>query len=158
VGTSEKMPILTGKIVALDVGDARVGVAASDPTGLLASPVTILKRDAHTIEKVVDLVRELSAGAVLVGLPLNMDGSVGFQAKKVQKFARQIEQAVAPLPVIMEDERESTADARELRLARGTRQKKRRERVDSEAAAIFLQAYLDRTREQRLRGEGGNNG
>lgn len=137
----------SGKIIALDVGDARVGVAASDPTGLLASPVTIIKRGPEAVDQIVKIIRESDAAAVVVGLPLNMDGSVGFQAKKVQRFAAQIEVTIAPIPVIMEDERESTVDARELRLARGTRQKKRRGRVDAEAAAVFLQAYLDRARD-----------
>lgn len=142
-----------GKIIALDVGDVRVGIAASDPTGFLASPVTIIKRGPEAVDQIVKIIRESEAVAVVVGLPLNMDGSVGFQAKKVQRFAAQIEAVIAPIPVIMEDERESTVDARELRLARGTRQKKRRGKVDAEAAAVFLQAYLDRVRESVSRSE-----
>lgn len=147
------MTKLTGKILALDVGDARVGVAASDPTGLLASPVTILQRGPEVIPQIARLAVETGAVAVMAGLPYNMDGTLGFQAKKVQHFMKQVEQAVAPLPVIFEDERESTVGARELRLARGTKKKKRRERVDAEAAAVFLQAYLDRARDQRIKGE-----
>lgn len=139
-----------GKIIALDVGDARVGVAESDPTGFLASPMTILKRGSDTVDQVVEIIKRTQARAVLVGLPLNMDGSIGFQAKKVQRFAALVKAAVDPLPVILEDERESTVDARELRLLRGTKQKKRRGRVDAEAAAIFLQAYLDRERERHF--------
>lgn len=137
---------VSGKILALDVGEARVGVAVSDPSGFLASPLVILKRDKTTIEKVVELVRTLEIRTVMVGLPLNMDGTTGFQAKKVQRFAGLIGEAVAPVPIIMEDERESTEMARELRLTRGIGQKKRRERIDAEAAAIFLQNYLDRKR------------
>lgn len=142
------MTTLPGKIIALDVGDARIGVAASDPGGSIASPVTIIRRDLASVTRITDLIRDSGAVAVLVGLPLNMDGTIGFQAKKVQNFAKQIEQAIAPIPVLMEDERESTIAARELRLARGTKQKKRRTRVDAEAAAIFLQTYLDRARSQ----------
>lgn len=141
--------------MALDVGDARVGVAVSDPSGFLASPSHIIKRDAGTVQKVADLVRETEAVAVVVGLPLNMDGSVGFQAKKVQRFAQQVKAAVAPVPVILEDERESTEMAREMRLARGTPKKKRQQRVDAEAAAIFLQAFLDRQRELKSTNGGG---
>lgn len=141
---------ISGKILALDVGDARVGVAVSDPTGFLASPVEIIKRDSATITRVIELVRLHEAAAVMVGLPLNMDGTTGFQAKKVQRFAEKIAEAVAPAPVILEDERESTVTAREMRLERGTKRKKRQGRIDAEAAAIFLQAYLDRNRADQL--------
>lgn len=140
------MSQVSGKILALDVGDARVGVAVSDPSGFLASPLQILKRDANTINRVLDMVRSMEISTVIVGLPLNTNGSSGFQAKKVERFAKKIGEAITPVPVVMEDERESTLMARELRLARGTGQKKRRERIDAEAAAIFLQTYLDRMR------------
>lgn len=137
---------VSGKILALDVGEARVGVAVSDPSGFLASPLLILKRDKTTIDRVADLTRTLDIRAVLVGLPLNMDGTSGFQARKVERFAGRIGEAVAPIPIIMEDESESTMMARALRIERGIGQKKRRGRIDAEAAAIFLQAYLDRAR------------
>ncbi len=137
---------VSGKILALDVGEARVGVAVSDGSGFLASPLLILKRDKTTIDRVVDLARTLDVCAVLVGLPLNMDGTSGFQARKVERFAGRIGEAVAPIPIIMEDESESTMMARALRIERGIGQKKRRARIDAEAAAIFLQVYLDRQR------------
>jgi len=142
------MSPFSGKILALDVGDARVGVAVSDPSGFLASPLDILKRDSATIERIIEKVDTLNIAAVLVGLPLNMDGSHGFQAKKVQRFADRVREAVHPIPVYLEDERESTEAAREMRLARGTKKKKRMGRIDSEAAAIFLQTYLDRIRQE----------
>lgn len=136
--------------MALDVGDVRIGVAASDAGGFIASPVTIIKRGQTALGQIQHLVSESAAVAVIIGLPLNMDGSVGFQAKKVQNFAKQIEEAIAPVPVLMEDERQSTMDARELRLARGTKKKKRQMHIDAEAAAIFLQAWLDRARSEKV--------
>ncbi len=144
------MALPQGKILALDVGDVRIGVAASDAGGFIASPVTIIKRGQTALGQIQELVRQSAAVAVVIGLPLNMDGSVGFQAKKVQNFAKQIEEAIAPVPVVMEDERHSTMDARELRLARGTKKKKRQMHIDAEAAAIFLQAWLDRVRSEKI--------
>ena len=129
-------------ILALDVGDVRVGVAMS--AGVLAAPLEIIKRDAHTIDNIKRLVDLHGIELILVGLPYNMDGTIGFQGKKTQRFADKLTVAVAPVPVEMEDERESTEQARELRLARGKGQKARKSRIDAEAAAIFLQAYLDR--------------
>ncbi len=147
------------KTLALDVGDARVGVAISDPTGFLASPLTILKRSADTVDEIAALVRKHEVTTVLVGLPLNMDGTKGFQAKKVERFAEKIKEALdttlpgnaASISIIFEDERVSTQDAREMRLQRGVKKMKRRERVDAEAAAIFLQEYLDRKRAERIK-------
>jgi putative holliday junction resolvase len=147
------------KTLALDVGDARVGVALSDATGFLASPLTIIKRGAGTVAEIAALVQKHEITTLLVGLPLNMDGTKGFQAKKVERFAEKIKEAMAEtlpaqaahLSIIFEDERVSTQDARELRLQRGVKKMKRRERVDAEAAAIFLQEYLDRQRSERLK-------
>src|SRR5688572_20816694 len=101
------------KTLALDVGDARVGVALSDPTGFLASPLTILKRSATTVDEIAALVQKHEVATVLVGLPLNMDGTKGFQAKKVERFAEKIKEALtaavpgqaATISIIFEDER-----------------------------------------------------
>ena len=136
---------IKGKILALDVGDARIGLAVSDPTGFLASPLGIIKRDPDSVSKILKELELHSIEALLVGLPLNMDGSEGFQAKKTLRFAEKLQEALPEgFPLIMEDERQSTETAREMRLERGTRKKKRQGRIDAEAAAIFLQAYLDR--------------
>jgi putative Holliday junction resolvase len=139
-----------GKVLAVDVGDVRVGLAVSDPSGFLASPLSILKRSPAIYDEIVAIAGREGVCAILIGLPLNMDGSVGFQAKKVQRFGAQLADKVAPVPVLYEDERESTEAARELRLQRGTKQKGRRARIDSEAAAIFLQAWLDRRPRRQL--------
>lgn len=130
--------------LAVDVGDVRVGIALGDPTGLLASPLTILKRGPGCADEIAGLVKQHRVGRVLVGLPLNTDGTRGFQARKVERFAEVLSEMIAPVPVLFEDEGFSTQDARQLRIDRGVRKKKRRERVDAEAAALFLQAWLDR--------------
>lgn len=136
---------LAGKILALDVGDARIGLAVSDPTGFLASPLDIIKRDTQSVDRILSVIALHSIEMLLVGLPLNMDGSEGFQAKKTIRFAEKIREVLPEnFPILMEDERQSTETAREMRLERGTRKKKRQGRIDAEAAAIFLQAYLDR--------------
>lgn len=136
---------MAGKILALDVGDARIGLAVSDPTGFLASPLDIIKRDTQSVDRILSVIALHSIEMLLVGLPLNMDGSEGFQAKKTIRFAEKIREVLPEnFPILMEDERQSTETAREMRLERGTRKKKRQGRIDAEAAAIFLQAYLDR--------------
>ena len=130
--------------IALDVGDARIGIAVADPTGLIATPLTALERStqAADVEGVLQLARDRNAGRIVVGLPLSLDGTRGPQAQKVLRFTEAL-RAATILPVQTWDERYSTAEAERLLRAAGEEPSRDRARLDSAAAAVILQAYLD---------------
>jgi putative holliday junction resolvase len=132
------------RILALDVGDRRIGVAVSDPTGLLARPLSIISRKdaASDVRAVCRLVSEQKAGKLIIGLPLSLDGHIGPQAEKIQEFAAKL-RTLLDVPLEMRDERFSTAAVKEQRLDSGVKKKKRRAPDDAEAAAVILQGYLN---------------
>lgn len=132
-----------GRLLALDVGDRRVGVAVSEESGLLARPLTVFERGARTAdwERIQHLAREQRAVGLIVGYPLNDDGSVGPQAQQTARYTRRLAQAV-DLPVMLWDERLSTFEAQERMHAIGKRGR-RAPGVDAVAAAVILQSYLD---------------
>ena len=127
--------------LGLDIGDKRIGVALSDPQGILASPLTIIncQNEAADIETIIDIVNQHQVGRVIVGLPRSMNGSLGKQAEKVMAFVRSLGKQTI-IPIEFRDERLSTVSAR--RLMRETKKKKVRH-DDAIAAALILQAYLD---------------
>ncbi|MDR3616342.1 MAG: Holliday junction resolvase RuvX [Candidatus Obscuribacterales bacterium] len=133
------------RYIGLDIGDKRIGVAISDPLGYTAAGLETITR--INTDKDVRLVQEIAArhGAVLLvlGLPLNMDGTSGPQAEKVKSFGRKLARATE-LPVIYEDERLSTISAIRTLTLQGVKTGKNRELVDRQAAAIILQRFLDR--------------
>jgi len=134
--------------LGLDIGDKRIGVALSDPGGILASPHTIIHRHNETadIEAIVDLVVQHEVKQVIVGLPLSMNGSASTQTKKVEEFTQVLAERVA-VPISFRDERLTTVAAR--RLVRAGRAKgNEKYRHDAVAAALILQAYLDETLNQ----------
>ena len=144
------------RVLALDVGARRVGVAMSDATGTLATPLTTLRvRGAHrAIEQIVALVREHDVVTVVVGWPLNMNGDVGPQAESVRVFGEALEEALGR-PVAYFDERLTSVVAEQILRDLGLRPEKRRERIDEVAASIILQDYLDHHRSlQRIEEEG----
>lgn len=134
------------RVMGLDVGDRRIGVALSDPTGLIASPLTTIIRVAEKAdhEAVRALAVEHQAGLIVVGLPLTLAGEIGRQAERVTKFAEGLSRVV-DVPVVYWDERHSTSDAERIVRSRGRRRAKqgRGERLDHVAAAVILQFYLD---------------
>ena len=139
------------RIMALDVGDSRIGVALSDPLEMLASPLTIIKRlnEASDLQSVVNLVNEHKAGRLIVGLPLSLSGETGIQAQKVKDFTDKLGAALS-IPIEMVDERFSTVTAREY--MRETVRKKdrfRKKHDDAVAAAVILHAYLDEASARR---------
>ncbi len=136
------------RILCLDVGDARIGVAVSDPTGTIASPVEVIQRvgwgpDTRRIKALCD---RFETDQVLSGLPLNMDGSEGFQAEKVRQFCRQVEKQ--GLTVFFQDERLSTVAAEDALLEGGMDRAGRKRTVDKVAAAVILQEWLDAHRSE----------
>lgn len=128
-------------MLGLDLGERRIGVAVSTPEGGLAVPLRIIERenDEQAIEAIAQVAREEQAEALVVGYPRSMDGSAGKQAERVESFARRAGEACG-LPIELQDERLSSKQAE--RAAPGS--KKRRGPSDDVAAAIILQAFLDR--------------
>lgn len=129
--------------MALDVGDRRIGVALSDPTATIASPLTTIHRVAERTdhERIAELVREYSVGRVVVGLPRTLRGELGPQARKVMRFADNLARVVEA-PVVYWDERHTTVDAERIIRSR-KRGRGCKERLDEVAAAVILQSYLD---------------
>jgi putative Holliday junction resolvase len=122
-------------------------VALSDPTAVLASPLTIINRqddlaDLEAIEAITGIINQYSVERVIVGLPRSMDGSIGKQAEKVMAFTQKLRQHTR-VPVEFRDERLTTVSARRLMRASYTKRARKDSRDDAIAAAIILQAYLD---------------
>ena len=131
--------------MGLDVGDRRIGVALSDETATLASALVTVTRSGGRKDAalVADLARRHDVAAVVVGLPLNMDGTRGPQADKVLGFVEGLRRRLAPVPVVTRDERLTTVEAEERLRASGLGWKERKRVVDQVAAVVILQEYLD---------------
>jgi putative Holliday junction resolvase len=149
-GDSDTGGRTTGRLMGLDPGERRVGVALSDELGLLASPLCILERRswAADVAALAELVRAHEVAVVVVGHPKTLRGEIGPQARRAERFARELERAV-DVPVRLWDERYSTVEASEL-LSRARKRPAGRGRapirVDSVAAAVILQGFLDARR------------
>ena len=131
------------RVLGLDVGDRRIGVALSDERRLIASPLTVIQSVGWGPDsrEILRLMREHGAELIVCGLPRNMDGSIGFQAEKVQRFMQVLtEQSV---PVEWMDERLTTVSAERALIEGGMRREDRKKSVDKVAAAVILQAWLD---------------
>lgn len=137
------------RILGLDVGDKRIGVAVSDPTGMLASAERVLRRVSRDkdLAAIASLVDELEAECIVVGLPLHLSGRSGEQADSVRRFVERLTPHVK-VPIIFWDERLSTKGARQLLIEAGMRPAQRAARLDAAAAAVVLQSYLDYRRSQ----------
>jgi putative Holliday junction resolvase len=136
----------SGVLLGVDPGSVRIGVAASDPSGLLASPVETVKRGPGDLDRIAAIAAEREAVAVLVGLPRSLSGGDGPAAAGARAWARELAQRLAPIPVRLVDERLSTvAAARDLRAA-GVSGRKARGVVDQAAAVVFLQSALEAER------------
>jgi putative Holliday junction resolvase len=132
--------------LAADVGSTRVGVARCDPSGLLASPLTTLRRGRGDLDSLAALAAEQGAIEVLVGLPTGLSGREGSAAADARSFAAALAARLAPLPVRLVDERLTTVMAHEALRAGGRRERARRPVVDKAAAALILQGALDTER------------
>ena len=131
------------RIVCLDIGDARIGVAVSDPTGTIAMPVEVIRRIGWgpDTKRIKQICSSYDTDRILSGLPLNMDGSEGFQAQKVCDFCHQLEKA--GLVVVYQDERLSTVSAEEILIEGGLSRGVRKQVVDKVAATVILQQWLE---------------
>lgn len=145
----KRMAETKGKILGVDFGDVRTGLAVSDVSRLLASGIGTISPGG--IEKTADAVAETAVregvSGVVVGLPVNMDGSEGGRAERCRKFARMLEERL-DIPVVMFDERMSTMNAARYLNETGTRGKKRKNVIDTLSAQIILQNCLDRLKYQ----------
>ena len=150
------------RLMALDVGSVRIGVAVSDATGFLASPYTTLRvapAEEQTFAAIQQLISEIEAAGIVVGLPISLDGQIHAQGERIQAFAERLKPHIT-IPLTFWDERLSTVEAQRLlarreqdendtrqrRSGRRRSQGKRRQKghaIDALAAAVFLQDYLD---------------
>jgi putative holliday junction resolvase len=135
-----------GVRIGVDVGDVRIGVARSDPSGLIATPVETVARGAGDLARLSLLTEEDDAIEVVVGLPRSLSGGEGPAAAKVRLFAGRLARAVSPVPVRLCDERLSTVSAEATLRERGKKGQKRRAVVDQAAAVVILQNALDTER------------
>jgi putative Holliday junction resolvase len=135
-----------GPRIGVDVGSVRVGLAASDPDGLVATPVATLARGSGDLVAIVAEVRERGARTVYVGLPRHLSGAEGASAATARAYATSLAQRVAPVQVRLVDERMSTVSAHRALTASGRPGRKHRSVVDQAAAVVILQNALDAER------------
>ncbi len=140
------------RMMALDVGDRRIGVALSDPTGMLATPLTAVDRlyaRPSEFDKIISLAQENEVETIVVGMPFTLAGELGHQARQVRDFISELSERT-DLPIETVDERYSTVQAQQLLNESGRRPSRDRNRdrghLDASAAAVFLQSYLDSRR------------
>jgi len=126
------------RILGIDYGTKRIGIAVSDELGIIAQA----REYIEDIDKVLDIITEENVGKVIIGYPLNMDGTVGPAGKKVEELAQSLKEKLS-IPVELWDERLSTKSADDILIKANLSRKKRKQKVDQLAAQIMLQNYLD---------------
>ncbi|MDI6853955.1 MAG: Holliday junction resolvase RuvX [Deltaproteobacteria bacterium] len=137
-----------GRILALDIGRKRIGLAVSDPLGLTAQGLGVLERKGREADLayLLEVAREYEVQEILVGLPRHMDGRLGAQAEEILDLARALGEALGA-PVATWDERLSTKEAERVLIAADMSRRRRRQVVDKLAAVLILQAYLDASKQ-----------
>ncbi len=137
--------------LGLDVGDVRIGVALSDPDGILASAFSVVERkdDSLAIKAIVDIIDQKEVGRIIVGLPRSLDGGLGWQVTKVKEFVRRLSR-YTKVPLDYRDERLTTVMARRLKRLSGGKKRREKGGDDAQAAAIILQSYLDESQQPEL--------
>lgn len=142
-------PFTRGRRLGIDPGAARVGVAVCDPDGLLATPLTTLKRDRKhggDLAELARLVEEYEIVEVVIGRPTSLSGAAGRAVAVADEYAEQVAAAIAPVPVARADERLSTVSASGALREAGLSSRRQRSVIDQSAAAVILQAWLDARR------------
>ncbi|NEP88814.1 MULTISPECIES: Holliday junction resolvase RuvX [Okeania] len=145
------MPQSRISALGLDVGNKRVGVAGCDGTGLIATGITTIRRTSfqEDIAQLKIIVQERQVQVLVVGLPYSMNGSIGFQAKKIQKYAQRLSQALA-LPIEYIDERLTSVQAEDMLKAANISPSQNKHLIDRKAAALILQQWLDERRKPNI--------
>lgn len=135
---------MSGRILAIDFGTVRMGVAISDPSRILASPLAVVQNGPDTITEIAALIKQHDVTEIMIGLPLNVDGSDSTMTQRVRAFATHVEQSLH-LPVVLYDERYSSMIAQEMMIEAGHSRKQRQTKgeLDKRAAAAMLQEYLN---------------
>lgn len=133
------------KILALDIGTVRIGIAASDIMEIIASAYEVYRRknEEADVKYIAELVSKLEAGEIVIGLPLKLDGTEGQSVEMARSFGDKLSK-LTEVPIIYQDERLSTVSAQKILIESGMRREKRKDKVDSIAATIILQTYLDK--------------
>ena len=151
--------IITMRIMAIDYGDARTGVALSDITGLLAGQTFLVKsrKEDVVLEELTALAKQQGAEELVLGYPKNMDGTLGPRAEKCAAFGERLKEATG-LPVVLWDERRTTVDAHRILGEQGVRSKNRKDKIDSVAATLILEGYLTFKRVQAQRAKEEDHG
>ncbi len=142
----------TGRLLGIDYGTKRVGVAISDPLGIIAQGVTTLRNDGSLLHRLLAIVHERDVTRVVVGMPYSDDGAKGAKAREVEQFVDRLRQELR-VEIDTWDESLSSVEAVRAMVAGGMKRKMRREkrRVDEMAARLMLQGYLDSRKEERSR-------
>lgn len=135
------------KIMSVDYGDVRTGIAFSDINESLASPYTVIKESYQPklVDKLCELIKKENAQKVVVGLPRNMDGSYGFRCDACKELGENLEKA-SGVPVFYQDERLTTVIAHDILSANNVRGKKKKATVDAVSAVMILQSFLDKNK------------
>jgi len=135
------------RVMALDFGEVRIGVALSDATGMLASPLTIIEdaTQEEAIRDILKIIKEREVVRIIIGFPYSLDGTIGPQADKVQEFAAGFEKQTA-VPIEFRDERFTTTTAMDRKREGSKKKLGFKTRYDAMAAAVILQEYLDEHR------------
>ena len=139
-------PVRSGVRLAVDPGSVRIGVARSDPGGVLATPLTVVRQGKRALNALAELATAEEAMEILVGLPRSLSGRDGPAAVGAKQFAADLAARVAPLPVRLVDERFTTATAHDALRAGGHDSRARRQTVDAAAAAVLLESALESER------------
>lgn len=141
------------RLLGLDIGSRRIGVAVSDELGTIASPVGMIDQRKDVVAQLRQMVETYRPARLIVGLPVGLSGREGPQAAEVRAVAEELAEIV-DLPLEYWDERLTTSIAERSLIAQGTRRDKRKDRVDAVAAAVILQGYLDNQRWKKGPGRG----
>ena len=133
------------KIIALDIGTVRIGIATSDIMEIIASAYEVYRRKNldSDVKYIAELVSKLDAGEIVIGLPLKLDGSEGQSVEMAKSFGEKLSELTNG-PIVYQDERLSTVSAQRVLIESGMRREKRKDKVDSVAATFILQTYLDK--------------
>jgi len=133
------------KIIALDIGTVRIGIATSDIMEIIASAYEVYRRKNldSDVKYIAELVSKLDAGEIVIGLPLKLDGSEGQSVEMAKSFGEKLSE-LTNVPIVYQDERPSTVSAQRVLIESGMRREKRKDKVDSVAATFILQTYLDK--------------
>lgn len=139
---------MTGRILGLDPGERRIGVAISDASGTIATPVEFIDRKIEDYERRLrDLCSEWEITEIVIGLPVSLDGTEGPAAQRAREFSRDVAD-LTDLPVLFQDERFTSVTAEQALIEGGVRRRSRTTKRDQVAAAVMLQGFLDKRRHE----------